>query len=303
MPPSCLFTPLPLRETLAMQRPMTAAAARTHVSHLSSHVPAKVSTTTLQSPSPSDIVAEYLTGKRDMAMVYMSPDSYFEAFKEVIDLRKFDLTQHRTAGLCLAHLDNRLFLGSMTSGTPGTKIPHWRSRLKGAWLIKVGNTLVSSIAEAQDAFMSAITSGSQLVTLLFSHPEICRDISHDGLPLVSSAPFSQHIHDQMNKRWDFTTVADYLQEAPPYKIMDDGDVLNYVTRVMKFTRGKLLQQNDWTDRQNSEYLQLNQYDAQGMFGTPVASSEEDAIFHLVWTYAIKAVDGCKKARCVCDGST
>ena len=107
----------------------------------------------------------------------------------------------------------------------------------------------------------------------------------------------------MNKRWDFTTVADYLQEAPPYKIMDDGDVLNYVTRVMKFTRGKLLQQNDWTDRQNSEYLQLNQYDAQGMFGTPVASSEEDAIFHLVWTYAIKAVDGCKKARCVCDGST
>jgi hypothetical protein len=79
----------------------------------------------------------------------------------------------------------------------------------------VGNTLVSTIAEAQDAFMSAITSGSQLVTLLFSHPEICQDISHDGLPIVSSAPFSQHIHDHVNKRWDFTTVADYLQKAPP----------------------------------------------------------------------------------------
>jgi len=70
---------------------------------------------------------------------------------------------------------------------------------------------------------------------------------------------------------------------------------------MKLTRGKLLQQNDWTDWQDSEYLQLNQYDARGMFGTPVV--EKDAIFHLVWTYAIKAVDGCKKARCVCDGST
>jgi hypothetical protein len=50
-------------------------------------------------------------------------------------------------------------------------------------------------------------------------------------------------------------------------------------------------------------LQLNQYDAQSMFGHPVAASEDDAIFHLLWTYAIKAVDGRKKARCVCDGST
>ncbi len=40
-----------------------------------------------------------------------------------------------------------------------------------------------------------------------------------------------------------------------------------------------------------------------MFGDPVETNEEDAIFHLVWTYNIKAVDGQKKARCVCDGST
>ena len=72
---------------------------------------------------------------------------------------------------------------------------------------------------------------------------------------------------------------------------------------MKLTRGKLLSQDDWTDWQDSEYLQLDQYDAQGMFGNPVLSQEGDAIFHLVWTYAIKAVDGRKKARCVCDGST
>ena len=40
-----------------------------------------------------------------------------------------------------------------------------------------------------------------------------------------------------------------------------------------------------------------------MFGNPIHSQDGDAIFHLVWTYAIKAVDGRKKARCVCDGST
>ena len=35
----------------------------------------------------------------------------------------------------------------------------------------------------------------------------------------------------------------------------------------------------------------------------MAATDEDAIFHLVWTYAIKTVDNCKKACCVCDGST
>jgi hypothetical protein len=50
-------------------------------------------------------------------------------------------------------------------------------------------------------------------------------------------------------------------------------------------------------------VQLAQYDAQGMFGEPFAVTQKDAVFHLVWTYAIKAVDSRKKARCVCDGST
>ncbi len=258
VPPSCTFTPLPLRETLPTQRPLTAAAAQTLVSQEPSHTPAMIAKTKVRSKSPSDIVAEYLIGTHDMAMVYLSPDPYFEAFEEVIDLRKFDLTQHRTAGLCLAHSDNRLFLGCMTPGTPGAKIPRWRSCLKGAWLIKVGDKLVSSIADAQNAFTTAIDLGSLFVKLIFTHPKIRQDISHDSLPIVSSAPFSQQVHDQMNKRWDFSTVADYLRKAPPYRIVEDGDVLKYVTRVMKLTRGKLLQQDDWTDWQASEYLQLDQ---------------------------------------------
>jgi hypothetical protein len=132
--------------------------------------------------------------------------------------------------------------------------------------------------------------------LLFSLPEVQQDISHDGLSIVSSAPFSQHVHDQLYKHWDFSTVADYLWKKPPYNIVEDGDVLNYITRVMKLTHGKLLQQDDWSDWQELEYLQLNQYDAQGMFGQPVAATKDDAIFHLVWTYVIKAVDGRKKAQ-------
>ncbi len=107
-----------------------------------------------------------------MTTVYMSPDLYFEAFEEIINLRNFDLAKHCTTGLCLAHSNNCLFLGSMALGTPGTKIPCWQSRLNGARLIKVGTILVSSIADAQDAFATATALGFPTVTLLFSHPEI-----------------------------------------------------------------------------------------------------------------------------------
>ena len=74
---------------------------------------------------------------------------------------------------------------------------------------------------------------------------------------------------------------------PSYELVKSGDVLNMVTRVMRLTRGKLLKQPDWDEWQTSEYLQLDQYDAQGMFGQPVPMVEDMSVFHSVWTYAIK----------------
>lgn len=40
-----------------------------------------------------------------------------------------------------------------------------------------------------------------------------------------------------------------------------------------------------------------------MFIDPVFFSNGNAVFHLVWTYAIKEVGGHKKAQCTCDRST
>jgi hypothetical protein len=72
---------------------------------------------------------------------------------------------------------------------------------------------------------------------------------------------------------------------------------------MRLTRSRLLKQDDWTEWQESEYLQLDQYDKQTMFGDPVVLDKDDAVFHLVWTYNIKTLDGCKKAQCMCNGSS
>jgi hypothetical protein len=71
---------------------------------------------------------------------------------------------------------------------------------------------------------------------------------------------------------------------------------------MKLTHGKLIKGPNCRDWQDLEYLQLNQYNAQGMFGPPTLVNNDTAVFHTVWTYNVKALDHCKKARCVCDGS-
>ncbi len=89
-----------------------------------------------------------------MVVIYMSPDPYHKAFKEVIDLWHFDFYRHRTVGLCLAHVNGRLILGGIAPSTPVAKIPRWRSRIKGAWLIKICDTAMSSISEAQTAFVA-----------------------------------------------------------------------------------------------------------------------------------------------------
>jgi hypothetical protein len=70
---------------------------------------------------------------------------------------------------------------------------------------------------------------------------------------------------------------------------------------MKLTRGKLNKQPDWNKWLASEYVQLDQYDAQGIFGDPTEVNSDAAVFCMVWTYAIKALDRWYKARCTCNG--
>ncbi len=86
-------------------------------------------------------------------------------------------------------------------------------------------------------------------------------------------------------------MAQHLQSSKPtHQHVESSSVLNMVNRVMKLTRGKLLKQPDWHDWQDWEYLQLNQYFNQGMFGSLQLVDEDAAVFHNVWTYAIAAPD-------------
>lgn len=73
------------------------------------------------------------------------------------------------------------------------------------------------------------------------------------------------------------------------------------SRKNKLSRRKLKLRDDWKDWNDSEMLQLDQYEKQQMFGQPTILPEGANCLPLLWTYLHKD-DGRKKARCVCNGS-
>jgi hypothetical protein len=91
-------------------------------------------------------------------MIYMSPDLYFEAFEEHLNLQYVTLTKDATAGLELYESSGRVHLQSMKPSTAAAKIPNWHPRLRGAWLIKIGNTIISSIDDVSLALRAYIAA-------------------------------------------------------------------------------------------------------------------------------------------------
>ena len=84
-----------------------------------------------------------------MAMIYMSPDLYFDACEQPLNIWKFDLGKHATTGLNLYQSGGRVHIASMSCSTPAAKIPKWRACMHGAWLIKIDDTVISTIIEAE----------------------------------------------------------------------------------------------------------------------------------------------------------
>jgi hypothetical protein len=221
----------------------------------------------------SELVTQYLISGDDMATIYMSPNPYHQDFEEELNLRKFDLSWHETAGLSFVEHNNRLILATMSPHTPGDRIPRWRTHLRGAWLIKINNTPVHNIVNAQQIFQQLHDNKSTTCVLLFSHPEINKDISNKGLPIMSSTDFTQLTHDQLNNRTDLLRQStahskSLISKEQHYDIVDSGAVLNYSSKAMKLTRGRLLKNDDWSDWQQLEYLQLDQYKVKECLALP-----------------------------------
>ncbi len=75
--------------------------------------------------------------------------------------------------------------------------------------------MVSNITDASSAIVELQDAGVMTTNLLLAHPEIRPHLTHDGLPIAMSAPFSQTTHNQLNNIWEFTTVAAHLRSSRP----------------------------------------------------------------------------------------
>ncbi len=133
VPVECTQIPLPLQHTPMVTtgpRQVGAKAAFAHAP-ISPARRARV-------PRARDIMLDFDISRTGMSMIYMSPDPYFDAFEEILQLKLANLQKNATAGLTLYESNGRVHLAGMAPGTPAAKIPDWRTHVKGAWLIKMG---------------------------------------------------------------------------------------------------------------------------------------------------------------------
>ena len=246
-------------------------------------------------------VEHYNIQHSDIEQVYFSPHHYGHAYEESFAYMGSASTVHDTGGLELEELDGRVFIRDISLGTPCAKIPRWKTRLRNTCLLAINDIPITSITDAKSAISQLPTTHRGTCRLLVSSSELRDGLTNEGIPQISL--------DQLNPRHFFRVPSHTNQHLPNQTLATmihmswDGGVKQYITRAHKLTRGVLLRQSDWEEWQRSEFLQLDQYELQGMFGDPVLISNGSAVFNLVWTYAVKEVDGRKKARCTCDGST
>jgi hypothetical protein len=306
LPKFATLIPLPLRASSPPQT-YAATAAHTHtVAQLA--IPATVPLQVAPQPKrrlEHDMCLQHDISQKDFEMVYLSHSSFNNSFEEILDIQRYDPTISSTGGLQCEEKASKVFLRSMQPSTPAAKIRAWRSRLRGAWIIKVDDTMISSISDIEQALLRAKNDGHRSCTILMAHDAIRDGLVETGIPQINV--------DQLNGRHtmlniEVMTQAQYdrwFASLPRcfFELIEDGGVLNFTTECHKLTRRILLQQDDWDEWNKSEHIQLDAYEKQFMFGKPVKATKKLAIFNLIWTYSVKTDDGRKKARCTCDGST
>ena len=179
----------------------------------------------------------------DMAMVYLSPTPYNNAFEETLDIRKLDTSKHPTAGLSFIARNDKLMLAAMSPSTPGARVRAWRSRLRGAWLIKVAEFHITSLKSARDAFAAVEKRRDNSCKLLFAHTEIKDGLTDNGIPQVnidqlnnrhSLRPQQQHMSEDA-----FNGIAAHIPKRY-WQGKEDGSVVNLITFSNKLTCGKLI---------------------------------------------------------------
>ena len=69
---------------------------------------------------------------------------------------------------------------------------------------------------------------------------------------------------------------------PQYRVIHESDLATLVSNATRLTRGRLMKQSDWDEWSSAEKLQWDQYEAQGMLGTPCPLPPGVMWLNIVW---------------------
>jgi len=206
---------------------------------------------------------------------------------------------HPTLGMNLTQCSarNRLRLIDMHPGTPGSRLPKWRSILRNTYLISVQDLPITTLENLHQAIQHARSLGTLKINCKFAVDRSYGIHPQEGIP--------QLYFDQLN------TIAKHLQDirptvrqlqphtptTEPSKIPTPTAAPPEEPSSQAFTLKQLKQRADWPEWKQSRFKMFDQYKAQGMYSEHMALPPNANALRMLWTFQLK-VDGTKKSRMV-----
>jgi hypothetical protein len=141
----------------------------------------------------------------------------------------------------------RCQLVAMTPGTPSYRLHQCKSRLRHAFLLSVDTTDVHTISDVHQAIALARQAAQTSVVIVITKDKAKNSLSAVGLPQL---------------------YVDQLRVMKAHIAHPVQAVVHKAITGPKFNRRGLQKQSDWPEWRDSEWIQLDNYDKQGMFGIP-----------------------------------
>jgi dUTP pyrophosphatase len=228
---------------------------------------------------------------------------------------------HPTMGLILEDSEtwnSRVIISTCKPGTPALKIKNWRKRLKGNTLLKIGQTEITDVKQATEIFAKLPRNEAIDITIGLDEKLPMHDTN--GVPMMyfdQLNTIATHLQNIDSGHLDNRINADETSKHTNNPIRKAINILKQhqskgtikmlqeilpksKIKSKRLTRKKLKQTKEWDKWKLAEWLQLDQYYGQKMFGEPCPLPPGANVLNMLWYYDIKT-DGRLKARMVCNG--
>jgi hypothetical protein len=216
---------------------------------------------------------------------------------------------HPTLGLITEQHPEYLDTITLTRCDPGTvshkQIRRWKSRLRGSTIRMVDDITITDIEQFTETIRLKRLTGQLHVKIQFANPRWSA-MSGDGLPTLQFDQLNVITHHLNAINNDGTTWNDPIKWPP----LDNENIIAAIHKGLalpKLSRRRLLDTPEWPKFKDSEWVQLNKYNKQGMFGEPCPRPLDDDVVVLpwVWSYLYKidpiSIEDVAKSRGTCNG--